>query len=95
MDAKPNSVTEHHSNASSYNTAYRALWNGKQAQDAQTPPAMRAMLDKLYFGGGAPVFDPCPVNPTFDGLQIAWRPRNYVNPPLATCSSGSRKPPVK
>lgn len=26
-------------------------------------------------------FDPCPVNPTFDGLKAKWRSPAYVNPP--------------
>lgn len=26
-------------------------------------------------------FDPCPLNPTFDGLTIEWKERNFINPP--------------
>lgn len=28
-------------------------------------------------------FDPCPLNPKFDGLNIDWKPLNYVNPPYS------------
>jgi hypothetical protein len=28
-------------------------------------------------------FDPCPVNPMWDGLSIGWRKLNYVNPPYS------------
>ena len=28
-------------------------------------------------------FDPCPINPSFDGLKIEWKGVNYVNPPYS------------
>jgi len=26
-------------------------------------------------------FDPCPINPNFNGLEIEWGERNFINPP--------------
>ena len=31
-------------------------------------------------------FDPCPYNSSFDGLQIDWKERNFVNPPYSQIS---------
>jgi site-specific DNA-methyltransferase (adenine-specific) len=28
-------------------------------------------------------FDPCPSNPTFNGLKIEWEKNNFVNPPYS------------
>lgn len=31
-------------------------------------------------------FDPCPSNPTFNGLEIEWKKKNFVNPPYSQIS---------
>ena len=35
-------------------------------------------------------FDPCPVNPQWNGLSIDWEKLNYVNPPYSR-QQGERK----
>lgn len=42
-----------------------------------TPPDFYKKLDEEFHFD----FDPCPLNPTFDGLQVAWGGYNYMNPP--------------
>jgi len=45
--------------------------------DWRTPKKIYAELDgEFHFD-----FDPCPTNPTFDGLKIDWGKCNFVNPP--------------
>ncbi len=42
-----------------------------------TPPDFYKKLDdEFHFD-----FDPCPINPTFDGLNVKWGGCNYMNPP--------------
>jgi len=42
-----------------------------------TPPDFYKKLDdEFHFD-----FDPCPLNPTFDGLSVQWGKRNFMNPP--------------
>ena len=43
----------------------------------QTPEWLYQKLDQEFHFD----FDPCPVNPTFDGLQVEWGRVNFVNPP--------------
>lgn len=36
-------------------------------------------------------FDPCPLNPTFNGLEIDWKERNFVNPPYSKVKDWVKK----
>ena len=46
-------------------------------QDWATPDWLYDELSKEFNFD----FDPCPLNPTFDGLTIEWGNSNFVNPP--------------
>ena len=46
-------------------------------QNWRTPKKLYEELNKEFNFN----FDPCPVNPTFDGLNIEWGKCNFVNPP--------------
>ena len=48
-----------------------------QRLDWQTPKAVYEELNAEFNFD----FDPCPTNPDFDGLEIDWGSRNFVNPP--------------
>lgn len=45
--------------------------------DWKTPKAFYEKLNEEFHFD----FDPCPPNPTFDGLAIDWGGRSFVNPP--------------
>ncbi len=48
--------------------------------DWKTPRLLYVALDNRFDFD----FDPCPANPTFDGLTVEWGKRNFMNPPYET-----------
>lgn len=57
----------------------KGLMSSKR-QNWRTPILLYHELNKEFHFD----FDPCPVNPKFDGLQIEWKKSNFVNPPYKT-----------
>ena len=53
--------------------------NFNHKDDWATPKELYDLLDKEFDFD----FDPCPLNPNFDGLEIRWGERNFVNPPYS------------
>ncbi len=53
-------------------------------QDWQTPQELYDGLNKEFNFD----FDPCPVNPKFDGLEIEWGKCNFINPPYGRYKEG-------
>jgi hypothetical protein len=45
--------------------------------DWKTPEWMLEDIRKEF----GEFFDPCPINPDFNGLEIEWQKVNYINPP--------------
>ena len=52
---------------------------GGRDQCAQTPDDVLDHVHQTY----GEFYDPCPPNPTRDGLITDWKQMNYVNPPFA------------
>lgn len=53
------------------------VFRGKRREDWRTPTKLYESLNaEFHFD-----FDPCPVNPTFNGLNIDWGKCNFVNAP--------------
>lgn len=53
--------------------------NIEKRDDWSTPKYLYNKLnDEFHFD-----FDPCPVNPDFDGLSVEWGMCNFVNPPYS------------
>jgi len=66
-------------NFSAHVTALAAC--SSRDQFAQTPDEVIAWV-KTTLGTGT-LFDPCPANPSFNGLTVEWHDYNYCNPPYS------------
>lgn len=61
-------------------------------QYAQTPECIYRFLEHEYSVAKSALFDPCPVKPTFNGLEIEWSYDNvYCNPPFAKMKQWTEK----
>lgn len=56
-------------------------------QNWKTPKAFYKALDAEFSFD----FDPCPTKPLFDGLNIGWKERNFINPPYNRISDWVKK----
>ena len=65
---------------SSKNTPYKPK---SKSQVYITPDRVWEKIKEFWGYDKEEFFDPCPVNPTFNGLMIPWKELNYVNPPYA------------
>jgi len=55
-----------------------------------TPDRVWDMIKENWGYEKEQFFDPCPVNPQWNGLDINWKELNYVNPPYSR-QQGERK----
>src|SRR3990167_9253046 len=58
-----------------------------QNDNWQTPSKFKEELDKEFNFD----FDPCPKDPTFDGLVVDWGKSNFVNPPFSQIDKWVKK----
>ncbi len=59
----------------------RAYIQKKKSDVHITPDRVYELIEKEWGYKKHQMFDPCPVNPKWNGLDIAWRKVNIVNPP--------------
>ena len=67
-----------------HTTYQRGCFSGKD-QYAQTPDEVLAFVRQTI----GPFYDPCPANPTENGLKVSWHRRKravYINPPYNNLS---------
>uniref|UniRef100_A0AAT9JAK8 ORF28 n=1 Tax=Nitrosopumilaceae spindle-shaped virus TaxID=3065433 RepID=A0AAT9JAK8_9VIRU len=46
-----------------------------------TPDVVFDKIETIWGYQKYQLFDPCPLNPQWDGLNIEWKKINYINPP--------------
>jgi len=55
--------------------------NGTKNDDWETPEYIYIAIEKIFGIKKEMLFDPCPIERRFNGLDINWKKYNYVNPP--------------
>ncbi len=63
------------------------LFSSHKTDDWATPTWLYRELDKEFHFN----FDPCPLEPNFDGLQIDWKGNIFVNPPYSQIEKWLKK----
>lgn len=53
------------------------VFKGNRREDWKTPVKLYEQYNNEFNFD----FDPCPTNPTFNGLAVEWGKSNFVNPP--------------
>ena len=57
--------------------------NGSNNDNWETPEYIYIFIEEFFGIKKKDLYDPCPINSEFDGLNIRWYPKNYVNPPYS------------
>ena len=60
---------------------YTIPWHEKK-DCWKTPPKILKQIYTMFGSSEGYMFDPCPSNPTINGLLIDWKKYTYVNPPI-------------
>lgn len=60
-------------------------WYSSNTDNWATPSKLYEKFIKFGF------YDPCPINPTIDGLTSEWKEKNFVNPPYSKLKEWIKK----
>jgi len=64
------------------NHSRKIIFSSKNDDWATPDDIYKKLDDEFHFD-----FDPCPLDPTFNGLEISWKKRNFINPPYSNIDS--------